>query len=488
MMRSMYAAVSGLRTHQLRMDVIGNNIANVNTAGFKKSRAVFKDAFYQAIQGGSAPTDARGGTNPQAIGLGVGLSSVDTIVTPGSAQPTGKVTDMAIDGNGYFILNDGGTIVYSRAGAFDFDAAGNLVNTSGLRVMGYLPERGADGTWAIDPATGKRKIAANLVPIDIAELKSTPPKATTTIKFSGNFDAGMEVSNIIDTTKDEVSRTAAREIYDSKGTPHNIHFKFEKIAAGDSVKVEEGGEPINGESISGESINGTFWRVMVATNPEFEPVEVSGETEEIKEPVSYCLFFDEDGRLRKVTDGKSWPDLTAENLDITNGNWIDPGAASFEIEYSGEGAESPQTITLDFSGLTQYDTTFTGWAEYQDGYTAGELRSFSVDQNGMIMGVYSNGVVDNLARVALATFYNPAGLQATGGNLYQETNNSGDRKIGAPGEEAMGVILPSNLEMSNVDLSEEFTEMIVTQRGFQANSRIITTSDEMLQELVNLKR
>ncbi|MGI6486854.1 MAG: flagellar hook protein FlgE [Syntrophothermaceae bacterium] len=473
MMRSMYAAVSGLRTHQLRMDVIGNNIANVNTAGFKKSRAVFKDAFYQAIRGGSAPTDARGGTNPQAIGLGVGLSSVDTIVAPGSAQPTGKDTDMAIDGNGYFILNDGGTIVYSRAGAFEFDAEGNLVNTSGLRVMGYLPERGADGTWAIDPATGKRKIAANLVPIDIAELKSTPPKATTTIKFAGNFDAGMEVSNIIDTTEDEVSRTAAREVYDSKGTPHNVHFKFEKIAAGDGVIVEDG-----------ESINGTFWRVMVATNPEFEPVEVSDETgeTEINEPVSYCLFFDQDGRLRKVK--------TEEVTEVPSSvsDWDDPGAASFEIKYVNEGAESSQPINLDFRGLTQYDTSFTGWPEYQDGYTAGELRSFSVDQNGMIMGVYSNGVVDNLARVALATFYNPAGLQAMGGNLYQETNNSGDRKVGAPGEEAMGVILPSNLEMSNVDLSEEFTDMIVTQRGFQANSRIITTSDEMLQELVNLKR
>ena len=423
MMRSMYAAVSGLRTHQLRMDVIGNNIANVNTAGFKKSRAVFKDAFYQAIQGGSAPTDARGGTNPQAIGLGVGLSSVDTIVTPGSAQPTGKVTDMAIDGNGYFILNDGGTIVYSRAGAFDFDAAGNLVNTSGLRVMGYLPERGADGTWAIDPATGKRKIAANLVPIDIAELKSTPPKATTTIKFSGNFDAGMEVSNIIDTTKDEVSRTAAREIYDSKGTPHNIHFKFEKIAAGDSVKVEEGGEPINGESISGESINGTFWRVMVATNPEFEPVEVSGETEEIKEPVSYCLFFDEDGRLRKVTDGKSWPDLTAENLDITNGNWIDPGAASFEMNTYVPRRIS-QTITLDFSGLTQYDTTLRAGG-VPDG-TPRRITQFQRDQNGDHGGL-PNGVVD-IWPVALATFITRPCRRR--GQLYQKPTTSG-RKIGA---------------------------------------------------------
>jgi len=487
MMRSMYAGVSGLRTHQLRMDVIGNNIANVNTVGYKKSRAVFKDAFYQAIRGGSAPTGARGGTNPQAIGLGVGLASVDIIATPGSAQPTGKNTDLAIDGNGYFILDSGGERFYTRAGAFDFDVLGNYVASGGLRVMGYMPEKDQNGAWITD-ATGKRKIdtTKGIVPIDISALQTTEPQATSRMRFAGNLDSTLQPEWLWDdATSDFVlnpsgadSRITSKEFYDTLGNKRTEYFKFEKIMDRDNVTID-----------TGVTMNGSIWRVRVSSQPDC-PAPTSGTTQS----QDFYLFFDQEGKLLRAkndngTTGAApsdWAEPAVDTMTFAAGD--SPATQSITVQYTNEGVPSTQTITLDFSNLTQWNATFTGWAEYQDGYTKGDLRSFTVDQNGVILGVYSNGVTDVLGRVALATFQNPAGLLAKGGNVFQASNNSGDAKIGAPGEEAMGVILPSNLEMSNVDLSEEFTDMIVTQRGFQANSRIITASDEMLQELVNLKR
>jgi len=487
MMRSMYAGVSGLRTHQLRMDVIGNNIANVNTVGYKKSRAIFKDAFYQAIRGGSAPTGARGGTNPQAIGLGVQLSSVDVIATPGSAQTTGKNTDLAIDGNGYFILESGGERYYTRAGAFDFDVLGNYVASGGLHVMGYMPSKDDSGNWITD-SSGKRKIdiTTGLVPIDISALQSTEPKATTLIRFSGNFDSTLEPEYVWDETSSSFvdnpdgadSKITSKEFYDTLGNKRVQYFKFEKVMERDNVDIG-----------NGETMNGSIWRVRASSDPDCPNPTASDSKSE-----DYYLFFDEKGKLIRAkhdngTTGASssdWqePDVTAMTFAATD----DPSSQSITIHYVNNGVPTQQPITLNFSYLTQYNATFTGWAEYQDGYTKGDLRSITIDQNGVILGVYSNGITDNLARVALAVFQNPAGLLAKGGNLFQVSNNSGDPKVGAPSEEAMGAILPGSLEMSNVDLSEEFTDMIVTQRGFQANSRIITTSDEMLQELVNLKR
>ncbi|MDH7498114.1 MAG: flagellar hook protein FlgE [Syntrophomonadaceae bacterium] len=413
MMRSMYSGVSGLRTHQLRMDVIGNNIANVNTPGYKKSRAVFKDAFYQAVRGGSAATDSRGGTNPMAIGLGVGLSSVDVIATPGSAQTTGKNTDLSIDGNGYFILANGDERFFTRAGAFDFDVLGNFCNTSnGFRVMGYMA----------DPVTGQIDTTQAIAPIDISGFKQVAPNPTTVMRFGGNLTSTTAVAGTIVTSKD---------IYDSLGNVHTMYTRFTKT--GDNT-----------------------WQYDVSDDPAFSSTLLTG-----------TLAFDENGSVD-----------TAASTD---------GGVPV-LSYTPDGGAADMSVDLDLTRLTQYNATSTGWVEYQDGYTKGDLRSLSIDQNGTIQGVFSNGETKNLARVALATFQNPAGLLAKGGNLFQVSNNSGDANIGAPGEQAMGAVLPGTLEMSNVDLSEEFTDMIVTQRGFQANSRIITTSDEMLQELVNLKR
>ncbi len=451
MMRSMYAGVSGLRNHQTRMDVIGNNIANVNTAGYKKSRVVFQDTLYQSMRGASRPTDARGGTNPMAIGLGMTIASIDQIHTPSPASYTNKASDLAIDGNGYFIVNNGGQEFYTRAGNFDFDKEGNLVSlANGYLVQGWM----ADDDWEIDTVKGVSNI-------DISNLRSIQPRATEKMKFSGNLDSNIKVQEGYDETDFELDENAtvitSKEVYDSLGNKEVIYFRFFKYGV-----TDQDGE--DGDLTS-------QWACDISLDPEF-----AGELQSVPEEG----FAEEDG----ITKGDV---IRFAGLDFDSSGTLPETKLNLILARSEHGAEDIE-FEIDFNQITQWETKSTAWAEYQDGYTMGNLTTYNFGIDGTIQGVYDNGESRNLARVALVNFQNPAGLIQTGSSLYQVSNNSGDPLIGAPGDQGMGALIPGSLEMSNVDLSEEFTDMIITQRGFQANSRIITTSDEMLQELVNLKR
>lgn len=466
MMRSMYASVSGLRNHQTRMDVIGNNIANVNTAGFKKSRVVFKDMLYQNVRGASNPTGSRGGTNPMGVGLGMALSSIDQIHTGAPATSTSKLTDMAIDGNGYFVVNDGNNRYYTRAGAFDFDIQGNLTNADGLRVQGWLANR---DTWELNTSGDPTNIS-------IGDYKSIEARATTEVKFSQNLDSGVEIAQIEDITKEDYDNypdpkdivPGSRDVYDSLGNKVTVHyrlFKYQIQAATPTTPAV------------------TRWACDFSTDPLFENQEdydansfkavnltTGDETGDGDKVIRiYNIEFDE---LGNITD----PDNAKFTYTIDR-QVPDPGHGSADIE-----------CTINFAELTQRAGKSTAWISHQNGYAQGSLTSYSVGSDGTITGVYDNEERRDLARVAIANFENPSGLQQMGGTLFAVSGNSGDADIGAPMTGGRGKIIPSSLEMSNVDLSEEFTDMIVTQRGFQANSRIITTSDEMLQELVNLKR
>lgn len=430
MMRSMYAAVSGLRNHQTRMDVIGNNIANVNTIGFKKSRVTFQDAFSQILRGASRPEGGLGGTNPMQVGLGMVLGSIDTIHTKGNTQTTGNMTDLAIDGNGYFILNSGsGSQVYTRAGAFRFDSEGNFVNPDGLKVQGwYLDEQGnrlAGPGGTVDPTADPTDLA--LIP----SLTQSPPKATSSVKLSGNLDAGTAAGE---------SFTRSFTVYDKLGNAYSVSVRFTKRGTTDLPLTD----PTNP--------NEWQWEVLPA-----------GQTGTAKGN----LAFDADGNLT----------TTPPTVNVT-----------FDPDSTVTGDDCIQTF--DFSGITQYaDPRGESLINVtQDGYAKGDLEEITVDASGVVSGSYSNGVSRPLLKVALATFTNPGGLISKGGSLFAVSNNSGAPQVSEPGSGQAGAIAPSSLEMSNVDLSEEFTDMIVTQRGFQANSRVITVSDEMLQELVNLKR
>lgn len=419
MMRSMFAGVSGLRNHQTRMDVIGNNIANVNTIGYKKARVTFQDILSQNIRGASSPTATRGGTNPMQVGLGMTINTIDTIHTQGSSETTGKVTDMMVDGDGFFIVGDGTNRFYTRAGNFDFDAVGNLINTSGLLVQGWM----ADSQGNIDTTVA-------ISGIKIPKGQSIQPKATENATFVNNLDAGTpQYDNTVTPPVGVVATTL--EIYDSLGNAYNLPIEFRKTA------------------------NSNEWSVVVDPQGTFTAATLAVTT-------TSNLIFDGNGNYKAG-------DLTIDLTNFTNG-------------------ANDQSIKVDLTKITQYAGESNVEPNFQDGYASGVLNGYAIDSSGVITGQFSNGLTKQLAQVALANFNNPAGLMKVGGNLFTQSNNSGNAQIGAAGTGGRGEISPGKLEMSNVDLSQEFTDMIITQRGFQANSRIITVSDEMLQELVNLKR
>lgn len=443
MMRAMYSGVSGLRIHQTKMDVIGNNIANVNTAGFKAGRVTFNEIFSQTLQGASAASEKLGGRNPMQVGLGANVSSIDTLMTEGAAQRTDNPLDMKIEGDGFFVLNSAGGYRFSRAGAFRIDNAGNLVNPEGLNVMG----------WSVDPLGNISKGKVSKMQIMKPENLYSEPTKTTNATISGNInknDPNLPLG------KDGVLVTF--DIYDSQGYRYKVNAKLHYSGADDIYDLTI--DPDHGiTDIDGTELNSVL-----------TPPSGTAGTAKIK--------FKPDGKVDIASTGR-YGTFKIGSIDSTTD------------EVDAEFAD----IDVDFSQLTLFDgdTTTTGKAGDKNGFGAGNkvgaLSGFNIGPDGIIQGSYTNGESKRLGQVVVAKFQNPAGLQKVGNNLFQVTNNSGEFDgIGTDPQSDGGALNGGVLEMSNVDLSREFTEMITTQRGFQANSRIITSSDEMLQELVNLKR
>ncbi|HLZ30281.1 MAG TPA: flagellar hook protein FlgE [Chloroflexota bacterium] len=465
MMRSMFAAISGLKNHQTMMDVVGNNIANVNTTGFKQSRVAFADILSQTVRGATGPQNGRGGINAEQIGTGVGLASIDTIQTQGTNQATGKATDMAIQGDGYFAMSDGKQNFYTRDGGFDLALDGTLVNPSnGLHVQG----------WGVTAATAPVTVAGVTTPgtpavVNTAAVPgniSIPIGAgmvgmvSSSIGVTGNLDAN-EVPTVAykqdsaSGTVDGVQPTFApiglsTTAYDSLGNP--IQLTIAATPVNSPWKTTWGPPIVAGVPTTPTTVPGalTGWSVVVNTVP---PQAVP--------PAPIAVTFNAFGKI--ATGGTS--------------------PLSFAL---GNGAVTPQTLSLDLSKLTQLNSS-SDMIATADGASAGTLTSFTVGQFGDITGVYSNGFKQALGQIAMASFTNPSGLTKTGGNLFASSPNSGNVNIGIPGTNGTGTIATGFLEGSNVDLAQQFTNMIMAERGFQANSKVITTSDEILQDLVNLK-
>ncbi|MCL2165266.1 MAG: flagellar hook protein FlgE [Oscillospiraceae bacterium] len=440
MMRSMYSGVSGLRVHQTRMDVIGNNIANVNTVGFKSGRVIFSDVFSQVNRGAGAPdpNTGRGGTNPMQVGLGANVYAIDNLMMRGSVQRTDNPTDIAIDGEGFFIVRGGvfDSYKFTRAGNFTLDAVGNLVTSSGMNVLGWQSFEWNNDTKSYEFNTELPLEEINIyTDVHNGNKRVLAPQATTMAEFMGNLDSETEVGKTVN---------IPYVVYDDIGNRHELMITFTAGAAN-------------------------------ATNTEREwTYEITGDA-------SVTLGAGATGGTVTFGTGGS----------PNNGRVIDPTApVDLEINPAGTiNIASPFTMTLDFTKMTQYSSPSNVKPSTVDGYTTGTFETFNIGQDGIISAVYSNGVMRPLALIALAKFENPAGLFKEGDNLFTQTTNSGTFTRGFPPMyEGTGKLAPGTLEMSNVDLSREFSDMIVTQRGFQANTRIITTSDEMLMELVNLKR
>ncbi|WP_407407656.1 flagellar basal-body rod protein FlgF [Peribacillus sp.] len=400
MLRSMYSGISGLKNLQTKLDVIGNNVANVNTYGFKKSRVTFSDTMNQTISGASAATENRGGTNAKQVGLGSTIATIDTIHSQSSLQTTGRDLDLAVSGDGYFVVKQGDALSYTRAGNFYLDDNGTLVNSSGSKVQAYK----VDANGKLSNTIGDVAVNVNAV---------LPAVKTTTVTVSENLAA--------DAIKGSVFSQQIKVI-DDKGQEQTKTMYFQKTS---------------------------------------EPNATTG---------SWDVFVDKEPPTVPGTTGSG--QLTTLAFD-NNGNYT-------------SGNKTEATINYNFSNLTQVAGTTTALVN-PNGNKEGKLESFNFGASGEINGIYSNGKIVTLGQLAIAKFSNASGLTKTGGSTFQESINSGTANIGVAGD-GRGTLASGSLEMSNVDLSEEFTEMIVAQRGFQSNSRIITTSDEILQELVNLKR
>lgn len=454
MMRSMFSGVSGLRAHQLKMDTIGNNIANVNTVGFKSQRVSFQEVFNQTLRGAGSAQGGKGGTNPQQVGLGISLSSIDTFHVRGAVQRTDNLTDLAVNGDGFFILSnsvDGLSRSYTRAGNFSLDDTGNLVAANGYKVLGYM----------VDPETNTLK--STLEGIKISKSESVPAKASTYATFEGNLDfalAKVPSTPTFDGATDPTTLTLASgtkywettsTVFDSLGGKHNIKYTFFR------------GIDVNGDTTDGDN---NEWGLVIQNMDDksfFTNAGASGSTGDFTD-IMTALKFNADGSL---------------DTTVTSG---------IELTIPGSGEINPLVIDVDLAKLTQFANESNAAVTDSDGYPQGSLDTFSIGPTGEINGIFTNGQNKVIGQLALAVFKNPAGLEKTAENMFQITPNSGDAIIGLPGSSGLGSINSGTLEMSNVDISREFADMISTQRGFQANSRIITTSDEMLQELVNLKR
>jgi len=535
MMRSLSAAVAGLNTQQTAMDVIGANISNINTVGYKGSRTSFQDVMSQTMQSATGSSGNRGGTNAVQIGMGVALAAVDTMTKAGSYQSTGRSTDLAIQKEGYFVVTDGKQQAYTRAGNFDFDAVGNFVIPgTGLFVRGWNAVNGV--------LDSSGQVSNIVVPAGI----SIPANPTTEMTFINNLSASSTPGTTAMTSKD---------VYDTLGKTYTLNNTFTNIggnkwissvAMSDSSPVTNGLTEITFDNKGGFSAvkqatvaaattgltvdaanlqldnttgsvhsayytvsDGAALHVLKAT---FTQMSDNKWTYAITDTSSKSTSALKTGEI--TYDGTSYADNNAANIEVITGKFITlefdaagkaPSGTSFNAAttpnappYTTAATVNPVTFTptdaatvevaMNYYDLTQYGTDTTVQASEQNGYAAGTLDSVSIDSNGKIIGTFTNGQTQDLAQIAMATFTNPGGLTRMGGSLFAESENSGFASIGTSGSGSRGEIQSGTLEMSNIDLADQFSKMIVAQRGFQSNSKIITVSDEMLEILANLKR
>lgn len=564
LLNSLFAGVSGLRNHQAMMDVIGNNISNVNTIGYKGSRVTFSDTFNQFVKAGTNPTSTSGGTNSFQVGLGMKINSIDRNWNQGTFERTGITTDLALQGQGMFILKSNGQQFYSRAGAYIFDADGKLVN----------PQNGAIVQGKVANGLGEIPAGTTLQDIVIDKNLRLPAVKTTETSWGGNLQSSSttirtDIVELVGNLKKENPTAAAtypggaflatdpttfsnNTIFNKDGEEYQLWSYYTETAASPGVwtyhyEIRDSAgaalaTPITGSQVLAfdattgacttaqtdikdttqnldYKLNFSTLSNLVADSNVISRVD-KGET---PEPVlGSVTIFDSLGNPHTLS-------ITYEHIDNNRWGWkaevpstsgtLIPGTASGEIVYDQKGliqsiwqggnqvTSSPpvpeitftpasgaegQIIRLNFgketSGVTQTNLSSQIAALSQNGSASAALSNLNIDQYGNIIGIFSNGNSRNLAQIMVATFNNLNGLVSVGDNMYNVAANAGDPRIDAPGENSVTTIQSGALEQSNVELSEEFTKMIVSQRGFQANARVITTADTLLQEITNLIR
>lgn len=490
MMRSLYSGISGLKVHQTKMDVIGNNISNVSTVGFRGGSVNFTDVFSQTIQHAAGPNAATGtaGSNALQIGLGANVAAIAVNLSgTGATQRTDRGMDVMINGDAFLIVRSNGNTYFTKSGALDVDVNGTLVcTTNNATVLG----------WGVDENGDIRKDTAAPLRLMGGEIAFSDPSATTDVYLKGNVDQN---DPLVAYSEDGEGYVRAISFFDNLGNPCSAKISFMQTSAtspntysirlidilgadGKSLlrrKVTEPGEGDDAVAV------GDYTSTNFPIN--FNGLTLGGE--------AYTVA-PSDGEITFAEDVE-WPTLTFDpvhgtftSVSSADGKMLNLNLSGTDLPYPTDG------INIDFSDLTMFasDKTCSVKPTRGDkngdnaGNAAGSLDGYTIQPDGMIYGVYSNGDKKLLGQIAVATFPNPSGLEAVGNSMYAATLNSGEFDgIGVDISE-VGKFTTGTLEMSDVDLATEFTNMITTQRAFQANSRVITTTDSMLEELVNLKR
>lgn len=556
---TLFTGLSGLDVNQTRLNVVGNNIANVNTVGFKSSRSLFRPQFYVTDSGGSPPSSDFGGANPSQRGLGASVAAIEKDFSPGSIEPTGKPTDLAIDGQGFFVVQSNGQ-KFTRDGSFQLNSSNQLVNTSGDFLQGF----GVDSDFNIIPG--------QLQNVAIPLGAMTAAQATENVKLEGNLNADGAVAsgasvlntqalttlgglaapdgttlltNIADSSNNAVPKFAAGDVLTLQGKKGGRDLpasKFTITPAGtlgdlqnflqNGLGIETGVAAIpapgvtltttgtdvtldvtgnqgaeNGLTLAGAALTSSSGVTPFTftddptSNPTGESVQTSFVAyDSLGTPITVSVtsvleskadtgntwrFYASSGDNKGGTIGLGTGTLTFDN----DGKLLSSTGSTISINRQGTGAKTPLAMRLDFDEMTSLTSRNSELVmTEQDGSAIGTLNNYSIGTNGMITGSFSNGLTRNLGQIAMATFNNPQGLVDQGGNMYTSGANSGVPIISPPLSLGAGSIRSGALELSNVDLSKEFINLIIASTGFTASSRVISTSDQLLTELLNSSR
>lgn len=417
------SALSGINAASQELRIIGNNVANASTTGFKQSRANFADVYAASSSGASA----------NAIGSGVRLASVDQLFTQGNVGFTDSKLDLAINGQGFFILEDNGSKVYSRQGQFSADRDGYIVNSNDQKVIINT----ADENGAISGSAGPLRL----------DSSNIPPKASQLVEVAVNLDSSETPPTTFPfdpSRPSSFTHATSLTVYDSLGSPHLTSMYYVKTAIPNEWELHT--------FIDGQNVHG--------------PADGEGKF------ISDKLLFDGEGGLAQI-----------------NAIAVPPGKIPFPAVDTGSGAE-PIQLTIDIQGdvpITQFGGSFTVNSIKQNGYTSGRLTGIDIDDTGIVRARFTNGQNRTLGQVALANFSNPTGLRQLGDTNWAESFDSGPALVGSPGSGSLGLIQSGALEGSNVDLTGQLVNMITAQRNFQANAQVISTADEVTQSVINIR-
>jgi flagellar hook protein FlgE len=499
---SLFIGVTGLTAFQNQIDVISNNIANVGTVGYKGQDVTFQDLLYQNQAFSSAPSTTRGGINAQQVGDGVKIGAIDTDFTQGGLQTTGINTNLAINGDGFFTLNniDGsGTPSYTRDGDFSLNENGYLYDpTSGLGVLGYPVQ--ANGTISQVAPPQPIQVPFGLKSIAVGTgfgVKSGPTNdAEFDVSLGGNLNQTDYITAVSSLGVSVPATTITTTVYDSLGGSHELQITYQP-ATGSA----NGGMTISaGTTIA--NVNGAG--VTAATEWQYTVTSTDGSVLSASADSGY-IWFDQNGQFINTSNNGSTasatfathtagsaptgtPPAAAGAGDLVGVNqWGQPQGAN-NATLVGPASASPAEIGLDFSNMTALATAATANTVSQNGHTAGILSNITVGQDGTITGAFTNGLTQTLGRLALASFQNEDGLTRNGGNTFSASANSGIAQYGFAGNGRLGTIDAGALEQSNVSIASEFTKMILAQRSFEANAKSITTADQNLQTVIQLKQ